>query len=63
MVEGCAVVRDMEVATFAVASLGDDEVDSVLDVGVIAMNWGSNVAIGDGGGEVSSKAPFIRETP
>ena len=52
----------MKVAACAVTSFGDDDVDSPFDVGVIAMNWCSDIAVADGAGEVISKAPLDGNT-
>lgn len=58
MIEGSVVIRDAKVATCAVASFGDDEVNGAFDVGVIAVNRSGDVAVADGGGEVISETPL-----
>ena len=59
--KGSVKVRDMKIATCAVLTFGDDEVDRPFDVGVVLMDGCSDVAVRDGGTEVISEAPFTRE--
>ena len=62
LVKGGVVVRDMQVPTSAVPPLSDDDVDGALDVGVILMDWRSDVAVADRAAEVLCETPLLRHT-
>ena len=49
LIESRIVFGHMKVPAGAVAALGDDDVDSALDVGVIAVNSSGDIAVADSG--------------
>ena len=61
MVEGSAIVRNMQVASLAVLPFCDYEIDSTFDVGIVLMDRCSDVAVTDGRGKMRRKAPFVRK--
>ena len=59
LIKGSVKVRNMEIASCAVLTFGDDEVDCPFDVGVVLMDRCGDIAVRDRGTEVISKAPFV----
>lgn len=62
LVKGSAEIRDMKVTACTVASFSDDEVDSAFDIGVVLMDGGADIAVGNSAAEVLSKPPIVGQT-
>ena len=47
--------------TLAVLAFCDYEINSTFDVGIVLMDRSSDIAVGDGAGELPSEPPFFRQ--
>ncbi len=62
LVKGGVVVGHMQVSASAVPPLGDDDIDSAFDIGVILVDWRCDVAVADRAAEVLCETPLFRNT-